>query len=351
MRLLPLPEKELCDTRRFRSDGRLLTARPIRGVNFMERFLCIINRCIASHSAKSTALAAGVLLLALAAAGLTAAPAHADARDDILIGLEAARRGAHEAAMRYYTKAMESGELSSHDLGMAYKARALSYHDTGHPDKALSDFEQAAKLTPGDPDIYYNRAQILQARGQQEEADKDLQRAAQGFAQRGNAYIDHEKYDAAISDLTKALLFAPDSADLYIVRGLAYKLNGSLDKATDDYTRAIELAPDDPLPYMNRANTLLKAEQYGMALMDYDKAIELDPKYADAYFNRATAYEKILEDEKAVEDYTMAIKINPEDAMAYKRRGELRKGMGQNSLADKDFAKAFKIDPNLDTAN
>lgn len=318
----------------------------------MERILCIMNRCMANHAARSTALAVGVFLFVFSLTCLASAPAHADeAKDDILVGLEAARRGAHEAAIRYYTKAMESGQLSTHDMGMAYKARALSYHDTDQQDKALSDFEQAAKLIPGDPDIYYNRAQILQARGKQEEADKDLRRAAQGFAQRGNAYIDHDKYDAAIADLTKALLFAPDSVDLYILRGLAYKLNGALDKATDDYTRAIELAPDDPLPYMNRANALLKAKQYGKALMDYDKAIELDPKYADAYFNRATAYEKIMENEKAIEDYSMAIKLNPEDAMAYKRRGELRMENGQESLARKDFAKAAKINPALSVGN
>lgn len=322
----------------------------------MERILCILNVRAWNHSAASTLVLTGAFVLALVATCLVAAsPARAQenntAKDDILVGLETARRGAHEAAIRYYTKAIDSGELSPHDTGMAYKARALSYHDTGNEDKALSDFAQASKLLPGDPDIYYNRAQILQARGDKAAADKDMALAAQGFAQRGNAYIDADQYDAAIADLSKALLLAPQSQDLYILRGLAYKLQGSLQKATDDYSRAIELNPEDPLAYMNRGNALLKSKQYGMALMDYDKAIELNPQYGDAYFNRAAAYEMIQEYQKAVEDYTKAIKLNPKDAMAYKRRGMLRQDMGQDSRAKRDFAAARKIDPNIPLEN
>ena len=66
--------------------------------------------------------------------------------DDVRTGFEAARRGDHATAIRFLTRAIDSGELSSDQLMALYTLRGISWKSTGEYAKALADFDKAIEL-------------------------------------------------------------------------------------------------------------------------------------------------------------------------------------------------------------
>ena len=58
------------------------------------------------------------------------------------------------------------------------------------------------------------------------------------YIDRGTAYYDLQEYDKAISDYTEAIRLNPNNPETFYSRGIIYKSQGKLDKATADFNRA-----------------------------------------------------------------------------------------------------------------
>ncbi len=116
-----------------------------------------------------------------------------------------------------------------------------------------------------------------------------------------------------------------------------------------DYSKAIEFAPHSADVYFNRADAYDELGEYGKAIADYNKAIELDPNHASAYFNRGCAYGEIGAYDKAILDYNKAIELNPNNALAYYNRGLAYREKGEVSKAVSDLEKFINLstDPEL----
>ena len=81
---------------------------------------------------------------------------------------------------------------------------------------------------------------------------KDPKDARKHYNQ-GVARLEKGEYDAAISDLTKAIKMRPGFAMTHFYRGRAYFRKGEHDKARPDLTEAIELDPAIAVAYGERA--------------------------------------------------------------------------------------------------
>ncbi len=268
------------------------------------------------------------------------------AEEKVMTGIESARRGAHEVAVRYFTEAIDSGELSSYDKGMALKARALSWFDRGVMENSLNDFTAASRILLSDPDIFHNRANIYLKMGKDADAKADLDRAQDLYFDRGSIWLEKDDLDKAISDFSKAILLDGRDADAYLHRGIALKIKGDMDRAIKDYTMAIKLEPD-ATTYSNRGNAWLKKGDLEKALADYDKATSMDPEYPHTYFNRCQLYMQLGNLEAALSDINQLLKIDAKDAQAYAIRGDIHRQLGSYNKADKDFKKARSIDPEV----
>lgn len=60
---------------------------------------------------------------------------------------------------------------------LAYRGIALGYRDLNQQDKALQFVDQALKLTPNNPDLYYLKAQVLVRQGKNQESLEFFQKA------------------------------------------------------------------------------------------------------------------------------------------------------------------------------
>lgn len=154
---------------------------------------------------------AGVLITGSAAA---------DALSDAGTAFDAAQRGNYKLAVRYYTRALWSGELKDSEAAAVYFGRAFAYIRLGSYDKAEKDYDQLIELRPDDPSAYYNRA---------------VTHAAEG------------NLKAALADYTSAIWFGyNDSYKAFYNRGTIYESQGDFESAVADFKEAYKLAPDEP---------------------------------------------------------------------------------------------------------
>lgn len=127
------------------------------------------------------------------------------------------------------------------------------------------------------------------------------------FFARAMDFITLRNYDAAITDLNRAIELTPDFALAYFVRAIATVKNRSssipassaggispqnngLRNAIADLDQAIKLSPRNPFAYFNKGNLLVEAQDYTSAIAAYSKAIEIKPDLGEAYFNRGFVY-------------------------------------------------------------
>jgi tetratricopeptide (TPR) repeat protein len=153
----------------------------------------------------------GFLLLSLMF--FLASPAWAGGLDDANAGLAALNGHNYDEAIRLYTKAIESGELSQKDLSIVLYNRGLAWKDKGDYDKAIADYTKAIELDPKHTSAYYNR---------------------------GNAWYAKGDYDKAMVDYTKTIEIDPKYTKVY--NSLAWLMATCPDDRYRNGKRAVELA-------------------------------------------------------------------------------------------------------------
>ena len=144
------------------------------------------------------------------------------------------------------------------------------------------------------------------------------------------------------------------TAQYYLEQGNANLEADNPDQAITDYSRALEINPRLAEAYNNRGNAYDRKGQYDQALADYNSALKIDPRYTEASVNRgyvALDYIKRGNDylgkkqyDQAISEYSRSLKITPGDGMAYNNRAfalYFKKAYGQ---AWEDVGKAQSLD-------
>jgi tetratricopeptide (TPR) repeat protein len=182
----------------------------------------------------------------------------ADAQQDWSWGFDAQQRGDTVAAMRLYTKAIQSGELSGETLAKVHVNRAAIYVAGGQLDAAIADYDAAIRAKPD---------------------------FAFAFTGRCSAHIREQLYDQAIADCDRAVALEPGYLVAYFNRGIALYYKNQIDRAAADFTKAIEIDPNYALAYSFRCHIyVVEAEReserdpmLNRASADCAKALNLSP--------------------------------------------------------------------------
>ena len=211
-------------------------------------------------------------------------PAIAAGLDDARAGLAAQSRGDLDAAIEFYAKAIESGELGRKHTVFALNNLGLAYDTQGEHDDAIISFNAAIQLMPD-----YHRA--------------------------------------------------------YFNRGISFASLGEYDEAIADYDRAIELDPSDPDIVKRRADAYLARDEHELAIRDYDDVIERSPNNPRALKGRATAYMMAGHYDDAIADYDAALTIDPDDAELARSRTLALQAKEAAPVADDTVAEAQSEPP------
>ncbi|GEM_PF-3779192 len=106
------------------------------------------------------------------------------------------------------------------------------------------------------------------------------------YYNQGVARLEKSEYDAAISDLTKAIKKRPRFALAHFYRGRAYFRKGEHDKSLSDLTEAIELDPALAVAYSERAVIHFIRKEYDKVWENIHKhenlGLQADPEYLKA---------------------------------------------------------------------
>ena len=207
------------------------------------------------------------------------------------------------------TAVIEAGQETRQNLAIAYERRGNAHLNMRDHDRALADFDEAAKLDPKSTVALNSRGFTYEAKGQHDRAIADYDQAialdpkfVAAFINRGMAYRNKGRYDTALQDLERALSLNPghpvalfDRALVYMDKAQwdfeAYQYEGRYeDLAIRDYDEVIRRSPKNAAAFNNRANALLRRRLYDRALQDYEEALRLDPNNAQYFRNRGNAY-------------------------------------------------------------
>lgn len=225
--------------------------------------------------------------------------------------------------------------------------------DMGKPDAALARFTEAIDAAPRIASARFNRAQLLEQRGDLQGAVADYtalleldDRDFKALINRGALQIALGQPALALRDFDAAVELNDAQASAWSNRAYALTELGQHQRALEAATRAIELDGRDSGAYLNRgcANAGLGHEV--AAMRDYGIALALDPTNARAYFNRGILYYRAGEFDAAVDDYTEAARFDPDDDQIYSNRGVARQARNDIDGAIDDYGKAIELNPN-----
>ena len=102
------------------------------------------------------------------------------------------------------------------------------------------------------------------------------------YYNRATFYLSSGRPDKAVSDFNNAAALKPSWYAIYNNRGLAYDRLNLIDKALSDYDVAVVLNQNDPSPYRNRGFVNMKLNQAGRAMADFERGCLLGDGFSCA---------------------------------------------------------------------
>ncbi|MDB9419069.1 tetratricopeptide repeat-containing serine protease family protein [Microcystis aeruginosa CS-563/04] len=156
--------------------------------------------------------------------------------------------------------------------------QSVGYRFLENYEQALSVINQAISLLPNNPNSYNEKSAVLHQLKRYDEGLAAINQAinlaprAAWYGNRGNIYINQQKYELALADYNKAILLNPNLAGAY----------------------------------NNRGNLYFAQQKYKLALADYEEAIKINSNFAEAYANRGLLYAELKQTEKAKIDLQQA---------------------------------------------
>ncbi len=269
-----------------------------------------------------------------------------------------------EMAISDYTKAIEvrptdafkdfheADLLLPADSALIYVNRGSAYRIQRKGAAATEDFTRAIEFDPSYAKAYYlrgfnyidqrNYAQALLDCNRALELDQGSTNARR-CAREAHAAID--RYVAKLNELSRVIRDAPDEATGYYDRGNLFLNHNKFDEAIADYTRALELHPQMVFAFFNRGNAYAAKNDYDTAIVNFDNALTLNSAFPDCFVKRGLAHFGKGDIPRAVAEYTKAIQLNPRFADAYLKRGQALIAVGDYAAALEDLTRYISLDP------
>jgi len=206
--------------------------------------------------------------------------------------------------------------------------------EEGNFNKAIEEFEKAAKLNPKFAPAFYQIAVIAEKTSDNSKSLQYAKKAieadptfASSYSIMGKVCTKLGRYDNAIESFKKGekVIKEKDLSNNYILGKIYY---------------------DWGWTYLN-----LPSPNNEMALTMLKKAITLNPQNGDAYNQLGIAYKRKGAYEKAIDCYKKALQYEPEDQMLYFNLGVAYYRNDQTLESKRAFQKAVELDPNSMAGN
>lgn len=178
------------------------------------------------------------------------------------------------------------------DLARRALARGLDHFDKKDFDKAVAEFERAARMVPMSETALTALKLAAQSQVKRNDAEaaidaykralKIAPRDAEIHAAMGNIYHFEERYEEAVQAYAEAVKYDPNNVNHRYALGHGYLSTGKFDLALEQFERVRQRAPNRPFGDHGIGLVYAKMGRGEDALKAFDRALSIDPKYKDA---------------------------------------------------------------------
>jgi lipoprotein NlpI len=293
----------------------------------------------------------------------------------ILLGLDCCSAFAQDAMLECFNRdldnaskisacgqAISQGGLPDETRALAMVSRGEVHAQVGNTAAALSDYDAALELAPGDFTAHLDRAQLLETLGRTVDAETDYSAVVDGaprtqgqllgdaYARRGALRIKTGDIASGITDLGEVRRFDPRNPAPFKTRGAYFLNTGKIEQAAVELEQAVDLNAGDSEAQIMLGSAQLKLGQPSAAVKAFSSALIVEPGSAEALRGRATAYGQQQNYAAAVTDYTAALNVSGEDAAALEGRGVALLRVGAFAGAVENFDRLLVLRPNDNSA-
>ncbi len=178
------------------------------------------------------------------------------------------------------------------------------------------------------------------------QAIRDTPEKALLYAQRGEAFYAIESYDAAITDLKKAIELDNNEPNYYRVLANTYLDYYKSKEALETLEKAVERFPTDVLTLLKLSEFQMILKQHGASIQTANNILEVSPMNPEAFYMIGLNYKLIGDTTKAINSFQTAVEQDPDLLDGFYELGLLWESKGKSELALQYFNNALDIDPN-----
>jgi tetratricopeptide (TPR) repeat protein len=225
--------------------------------------------------------------------------------------------------------------------------------DLAQPAEAIDCFERAAAInsTAFRPSDWTGWGDKLFASGKVQEAVSFYERAISldrnyVWAWRGKAFalnLDPGKKEEALACLEQALRIYPDAL-LWVDKGNFYLNEQKYEQARLSYEKASELDPKSFFALFNRGIAFEKEGRFDEAIALIDRAIELDPNSSDSWVEKGYCLGRLNKFENAIKCFDRALDLSKLAFWAWNNKGWALMELGRKDEAVALFDEAITLD-------
>jgi len=153
-----------------------------------------------------------------------------------------------DEAIAACTRAIQSGQLSQHDLATMFNDRGVEWRQKGELDKAMMDYDQALRIQPIYAQAHNNRGNVWNLKGEYDKAIAEYDESIRNdpnfplpYGNRADIWRIKGEYDKAIADYNAYITMKPSESGGYCGRSKVWKLKQDADKTAADEQRCKEL--------------------------------------------------------------------------------------------------------------
>ena len=241
----------------------------------------------------------------------------------------------------------------------AYLSLGLTLKHSGHREKAVDAFIEAAALDTTSPTAHLALGVVLNELGRFQEAENALLEALERtlpadqealyaiHSNLGIARYGKERFQAARDAFQIALEHSDDQADMYLWIGECSSALGDYQDALDAFDRALTLNPTSEKAQLEKGKALLSLNRIDEAISLLEELLKNDPQNTRVLMAQGEAYFLNRKYEEALKAYQTVLELDPDNARAFDRKVEtLAYGLGQYQEALKILDETLVKHPN-----
>jgi tetratricopeptide (TPR) repeat protein len=201
--------------------------------------------------------------------------------------------------------------------GSLFARRAVLYLRKGELGKALSDANEAVKLTRNDPASLFVKAQVLQAMGREKEAlplalqaERNSYQSASLYVLLSELYLQRHEYRQALGYIRKAQELSPANEFAFYYRGRILAATGDTASAIQNYKLALAQAEGFMEPKRELAGLLIAKNDLEAATPYLVAAEKQAPKDAQVWYYQGLLYQANQKADSAAIFFRKALALN-----------------------------------------